>query len=131
MRGFIASALESAASLTRPDYNLDDEINKLGEELRTIASTKEVVNTDWWKQYRKWADRNAQGYKDSLNELAQSPVKNANEIIHLHALAEILTRIIDTVENTLSRENDVIERKNELEKRTEDNTLPPGLRDIL
>lgn len=99
--------MESAASLFKQDFDLKKELNRLYDELRVINETQEILDSKWWKEYKQWAVQNVAGYDSQIIQLTENPKKNADELVRLHCLREILTKLVTSVEITVDHKDTV------------------------
>jgi hypothetical protein len=115
---FISQKLEDAASAFKPTFNIYEELDRLYEGLRIIQINKEIINTEWWGRYKKWALDNISTWDTQIVRLSVDPHKNERELVKKHSLREAMSMLINLVENTVKGEAEVEKRKEQYEKIT-------------
>jgi len=99
-------------------FDIYDELARLYEELRLVNIDKEIVNSEWWKNYKKWALENIANYDSQIVRLSSDPVKNDREITKKHSLRESLSMLISVVESRINSEAGIVTRIKQYEEIT-------------
>jgi len=115
---FIAQKLEDVASTFKPTFNIYQELDRLYEGLRIIQINKEIINTEWWECYKKWALDNISTWDTQIVRLSVDPHKNERELVKKHSLREAMSMLINVIENTIKGEVEVVRRMKQYEEIT-------------
>lgn len=90
------------------EYSLEQDIEQLYAELRTINRDKEIINTEWWAGYKDRFEKAAQVYKDQGFNLCNNPVKHEKEIMYKYVLHQVAIRMIRAVELSIQHADKVL-----------------------
>ena len=103
-------------SIFNRKYNIQDEIDKLHLELRTIDGTKEFVKTDMWIRLRGMLLAKIMTYDTNIVHLSCDVDKHGKEIEGKYALRSACKGLVEGIETTLNSEEAIREKLKQLEE---------------
>jgi hypothetical protein len=93
-------------SLFKQSYNIDREIKLLHDELATIESMSQMLNTQGWVDFSGWIEARIGDVRNDIDGLLSNATKNGKEIERKYWTCEVYQGLLDSVETTLNTKQD-------------------------
>jgi len=100
-------------SIFKRDYDINNEVDTLFAELRTIESIKDMVGQQGWQELSVWLIGRISDLSNDILSLSTDVGSNAKEIERKKWSATVYEALINAVGTTLDNEELI---KNKLEK---------------